>query len=237
MTRQYKNLADYYEFIFPSKKKIEFLNDEFQNESYLLDIGCSDGRVAKGLGEIGFKIEAIDLDEDMIRVAKEVNKDIKDVNVKLLDMSQVDKHFQPNSFDGIYCIGNTLVHLPDYKTIEDTLKKFKNLLKKDKKLIIQILNYDYIYKNNIRELPLIQNEKIKFERYYTLKEEKTIFKTKLRINKTGQELDGQVELFPIRKEELEKALKEAGFNDFTYYGGFGKKDFSIDAMPLIVVAK
>lgn len=136
MTSQYKNLADYYEFIFPSKKKIEFLNDEFQNESYLLDIGCSDGRVAKGLGEKGFKIEAIDLDEDMIRVAKEVNKDIEDVDVRLLDMIEVDKHFKPDSFDGIYCIGNTLVHLPNYKTIEDTLKGFKTLLKQNKKLII-----------------------------------------------------------------------------------------------------
>lgn len=87
------------------------------------------------------------------------------------------------------------------------------------------------------DLPLIENEKIRFERYYTLKDKEVIFKTKLNIKETGEELNGQVNLFPIRKEGLEKALRNAGFKNFTYYGGFGKKDFDIDSMPLIVVAK
>lgn len=229
-------MADYYQYIFPSHKKIEFLNTEFKGFSDLLDVGCSDGRVAKGLSDKGFNIEAFDLNKEMVRVARDISKNEKDFKVSLIDMTRVDKHFEDNSFDGIYCIGNTLVHLKDYNLIENTIKKLKTLLKEDGKLVIQIINYDYIYDKNIKELPLIENEKLKFERYYELEKENVIFKTKLKIKETDEKFKGSVDLFPIRKDELEKALKSAGFNKFKYYGGFGRKKFSSKARPLIVVA-
>lgn len=82
----YKNMADYYQYIFPSHKKIEFLNTEFKGFNDLLDVGCSDGRVAKGLSDKGFNIEAFDLNEEMIRVARHISKNGKDFNVSLIDL-------------------------------------------------------------------------------------------------------------------------------------------------------
>lgn len=195
----YKNMADYYEYIFPVGKKAEFLKEKFMGRKSLLDIGCSDGRVAEALAGAGFKLEAIDLSEEGVSF-----------NAQVMDMTEVDKHFQEKSFDGIYCIGNTIVHLDSYKAIEKTIKGFKSLLKKNGKLIIQILNYDFIYNKN---------------------------KTELLIKETGENFKGSVNLFPIRKSELEEALKSAGFNSFTYYGGFDGKEFNNESMPLIVVAE
>lgn len=233
----YKYLADHYEYIFPSKMKINFLSEEFVKGGKLLDVGCSDGRVAKGLSDKGFRIEAIDLSEDMIRVAKKVSRNEKDFKVSLMDMSKVDKHFSPNTFNGVYCIGNTLVHLKDYDLIEDTLIKFKKLLKPKGKLVIQILNYDFIYNKDIRELPLIDNEKLTFKRFYILEEKKVTFKINLKIKDTKEEGEGDTILFPIRKNQLERALEKAGFSSFDYYGGFDGKEYSIETMPLVVVAQ
>lgn len=233
----YKNMADYYEHIFPVGKKAEFLKEKFMGRKSLLDIGCSDGRVAEALARAGFKLEAIDLSEEMIRVAKEISEEGVSFNAQVMDMTEVDKHFQEKSFDGIYCIGNTIVHLDSYKAIEKTVKGFKSLLKKNGKLIIQILNYDFIYNKNKTELPIIENGKIKFVRNYKLEEGNIVFNTELLIKETGENFKGSVNLFPIRKSELEEALKSAGFNSFTYYGGFDGKEFNNESMPLIVVAE
>lgn len=231
----YKYLADHYEYIFPAEKKIEFLDNIFKAKEKILDIGTSDGRVAKGLSHRGYYIEAIDLSEDMVRIARQVSKG--DFPVHAMDMMEVDEYFEEDSFDGIFCIGNTLVHLSDYKSIEETLKKFKKILRENESLVIQILNYDYIYNKNIEELPLIDNEKLSFKRHYVLEEESVIFQTKLKIKSTNKEYQSETILFPIRKNSLERALKEAGFREFKYYGGFGGKEFDPHALPLIVVAK
>lgn len=233
----YKNMADYYQAIFPVGKKLDFLKEEFKGKKNLLDIGCSDGRVAEALSQEGFELEAIDLNEDMVRVAKEVSKAGSGFSVSQVDMTQVDGYFLESSIDGIYCIGNTLVHLDSYELIEETIKAFKRLLNKDGKLIIQILNYDFIYDNSIRELPLIENDKIKFKRKYELEEGNVVFSTKLLIKESGQEFKASVNLYPLRKSELERALKSAGFNSISYYGGFDGKDFSEKGLPLIAVAK
>lgn len=233
----YKNMADYYEYIFPVGDKGEFLSKNFKGANTLLDIGCADGRVAKTLADKGFKVKAVDLSEDMVEVAKEVSKSNENLSVDLMDMTKLDQHFKKNSFDGIYCIGNTFVHLKSYELIEKTLKMIKSLLKKDGKLIIQILNYDFIYKNNKTELPLIENEKIKFKRSYELGRDNLVFKTTLLIKDTREEFKESSNLYPIRKSELEKALKEAGFDNLTYYGGFDESSFTKDSMPLIVIAK
>lgn len=231
----YKCLADYYQYIFPAGKKIEFLGEEFQDGGKLLDVGCSDGRVAKGLSDRGYLVDAFDLSEDMVRVAKEVSEE--DFNVSIMDMNDVDKYFKSSNFDGIYCIGNTLVHLRDYSEIEEQLKKFKSLIKENGKLVIQILNYDYIYNSNVENLPLINNKKVEFKRFYILENKRVTFKTKLKIKDTNEDFEAETILFPIRKDSLENSLKNAGFNNFSYYGGFDRKEWTSKSMPLIVVAQ
>ena len=63
----YKILAPVYHHVFPVDGKDLFLSKCFKAQSHLLDIGCSDGRVAAGLSQmnLGYKIKAIDLDEDL----------------------------------------------------------------------------------------------------------------------------------------------------------------------------
>lgn len=230
-------MADYYKDIFPAGEKADFLKKEFEEKKSLLDIGCSDGRVAEALSREGFELEAIDLSEDMVRVAKEVSKVGSGFSVSKIDMTEAEDYFLEASLDGIYCVGNTLVHLESLKTIASAIRGFKTLLKKNGKLVIQILNYDFIYGEDIRELPLIENEKIKFKRYYELEDKNVIFTAELLIKESGETFKGSTNLVPLRKNKLEESLKSAGFNSIRYYGGFDRRDFKNNSMTLIAVAQ
>lgn len=233
----YKNMADVYHHIFPAKDKTNFLASQFKPEGYLLDVGCSDGRVAYEMTRKGFSLEAIDLNEDMVRIANDISDMGTLFHVRLMDMKQAIDYFEPGIFDGIYCIGNTLVHLSSKDEILKVLKGFRDLLRKDGRLVIQIINYDYIYRNNIQNLPLIENEVVRFERFYTLNDNSVTFKTRLGVKASESEYEDETTLLALRKDELESLLVQSGFSGFSCYSNYKGEAFTDDGLQLIVVAQ
>lgn len=104
------------------------------------------------------RVEAIDFDTQMINYAL---KKHSNVQFKVMDMKNIERYH-----DGIYCIGNTLVHLDDETEIKNMVEKFYHCLNENGTLVIQIVNYDRILKNHIETLPLIKNDKVEFIRHY-----------------------------------------------------------------------
>lgn len=233
----YKNLANIYQHIFPAGGKVNFLADLFNPHGTVLDVGCSDGRVALNLSELGFDMEAIDLSEDMIRVANEVSEGNERFKVRLMDMQKVPQHYPAGHFDGLYCIGNTLVHLENEEKILETLKGFKSVIKEKGAMVIQIIHYDYVEANQIKMLPIIENEIVRFERFYTHKGEHVRFRTQLTIKETGKYYESETTLLALKKERLEKLLYDAGFRSLEWYGNYNGVPLNSEHLQLIVVAK
>lgn len=233
----YKNLANVYQHVFPSAGKVNFLADLFKPHGTIIDVGCSDGRVALSLSEIGFDVDAIDLSEDMIRVAQSISEENDRFKVRLMDMQTVSQYYPSGHFDGLYCIGNTLVHLSNEKEILDTLKGFKSIIKEKGVAVIQIIHYDYIEANQIQMLPIIENEFVRFERFYAQKGEYIKFRTELTIKESGEYYESETLLLALKKERLEKLLYDAGFRSLEWYGNYNGVPFHSDHLQLIVVAK
>ena len=114
-----------------------------------------------------------------------------------------------------------------------------NVLSTEGKLTIQILNYQHIIDNKINRLPLIDNEKIKFEREMVFQENSVLidFNTKLTIKSTGQEIDNSVKLYAIRKYRLQKLLEEGGFECIEFFGNFNHDPLEENSLPLIVICQ
>ncbi|MTI49839.1 MAG: class I SAM-dependent methyltransferase [Firmicutes bacterium] len=242
----YEELSKYYDIIFPySKVKLDFILDKIEGEEpvSVLDIACGTGSYSIELAKLGHKVSGIDLDEDMIRIAKEKSAEFEnEIDFRVADMRDIKEIFD-TTFDLIYCIGNSLVHLQSYEDVISELKLINEMLKEKGKLVIQIINYDRIFKYDLECLPTIDREEegVKFIRKYdyNLKEDKMYFNTKILIDRDGEakEYDNSVPLLPLRSNVFNNMLKDCGFNKINFYGDFNGSKFNSESYPLIVVAE
>ena len=232
----YDILSKYYDTIFPfSNVKKEFLLEEFCNRERILDVACGSGTYSLELDEEGKKVTAIDLDEKMVELLRNKKTPSNNVNELVMDMTKIKELNQ--EFDGIFCIGNSLVHLPDKKVIGDFINECYDVLSENGKMIIQIINYDKIFKDNMNGLPdIVRNEGgLKFIRDYIKKSNGNIdFKGTIKFH-SGEKYVNSVELVPIVKDELVECFKK--FKNVAFYGGFDKKPWSLETLPTVIVAE
>jgi len=239
----YSSIGRYYDQIFPynpEKKKFTKSFLEKPEDSIILDIGCGTGDLSLDLAKDGNSVYAIDADQEMIKQAirKKMPLELDEYPVfRDFNMKRIAYFFDKGKYDAITCYGNTLVHLKDKEEISGFLKSCIEVLRTGGHLMIQILNYEYILKKNISELPVIDNEKVRFERYYESTETEHLdFVTRLTIKTDQSILKNRIALFPLTKEHLKVLLTDAGFSDIKFYGGFNKAAFKEDGLPLLVEA-
>ena len=237
----YQSIAPHYHHIFPfNPAHLKLVLDENPNseKSALLDIGCGIGSLSAEIANHFEVVKAIDLDEQMIQRAKSENQ--KD-NLEFfeMDMMEINQQFQAKTFKSVICFGNTLVHLTLENQILDFFKQVKEVLKEKGKFLFQIINYDRILDEKIDFLPTIENDNIRFIRNYNFDSSSRLihFETNLLVKNKGIEIENSMPLLPLRKNALDKLLKEAGFNSIQYYGNFKKDKWSEKSVPLIGVAQ
>ena len=237
MSMFYTEIAKYYDYIFPTgKMQLQLITESAgRRPKDILDVACGSGGYSKSLSDMGYFVTAIDLDEKMVQSLKE--KDDK-INARVLNMLNIDELNQ--TFDLIFCIGNSLVHLNSLDEIRVFIQSCKKNLEYNGKLIMQIVNYDRILAKNIKELPTIKNEEkdLTFERYYSylVEEHRINFKTILTVD--GKVLDNDVILFPIKSTELKEILEDVGFTNIEFYGSFKKDKYEpMESFSLVIVSQ
>ena len=69
----YKSIADFYDEIFPLKSaRLSFVSSLLDKSALdILDIGCASGELAFALAKKGHQVVGIDLDRDMVELARE----------------------------------------------------------------------------------------------------------------------------------------------------------------------
>lgn len=240
--RFYSSVTGYFDEIFPvNPVHLEFIRTELGTleELYFLDIGCSTGKLANELCRLGALGVGIDLNEDMIREARQ-NYSSAFLNFRKMNMLHISRAFPDHYFDAVICFGNTLVHLDSITEVRTFLSHTAKLLKPGGKLLLQILNYDYILDKKISELPLIETGRLQFARHYTPTngtQSKIEFKTILTDKRNNNILENKVLLLPVRRKELEKVLWMAGFKQLHFYANFVREPYTGNHLPLIIVAE
>ncbi|KAB3537732.1 class I SAM-dependent methyltransferase [Alkaliphilus pronyensis] len=241
----YSEFNKYYDEIFPTgKSQLRFISSRVPKNSKILDVACGTGNYSIALSEMGHEVFAVDLDEGMIC---QLNKKAENKKVKLHalveDMKSIGEKLRPHSFNCIYCIGNSLVHLTEINDIYTVIKDIYNLLNQDGVMIIQTVNYDRILESNINHLPTIHNPEagVKLVRRYQYDKDKHIinFNTQLVIETEFQPIsyNNSVPLYPLRSFEIKELLNKIGFKEVKLYGDFEENEFNQKAFSMIIEAR
>lgn len=235
----YENIVRSYDDIFPiNPHQVNFINSIIQPKSNILEIGSATGNLSFGLAHKGHLVTAIELDKAMIEVANSRNSDLITLNFEALDLQMISNRFPDSSFDSIICVGNTLVHILDMQSIQEFFYNCFNILKPQGKLVLQIINYDRIFRGKLKGLPYIENSKIKFERYYDYApEDRTVdFRSILTVKSSAQVYHNTIQLLALRKNEIEEMTRAAGFSKLEFLGNWMNSPFNKESLPLIMVA-
>jgi glycine/sarcosine N-methyltransferase len=236
----YESIAEWYDFIFPADPiQVSFIGGRFKPaEGKILDIGCGTGGLAMALGREGYNVTGIDLDSEMVRLARIKAEGLAGVRFSVGNMLDLVRPFGTDVFGCVVCFGNTLVHLNTFEEVSVFLRQVHAVLTEAGRFLIQILNYDHVLDHDVRRLPLIENEMLRFERSYALDDSSGLlkFRTVLSVKNSGRVIENEVSLLPIRKKELDTLLREAGFRDLEWFGDFTGNPLGETSLPLICAA-
>ncbi|MCX7921125.1 MAG: class I SAM-dependent methyltransferase [Clostridia bacterium] len=240
----YEEISRYYDYIFPiGEQQLNFIKQSVGTPpKTVLDVACGSGGYSVELSKGGYNVKATDVDEKMVEMAREkAGKQNLDMHVFRSDMREL-QDMDGDKFDCIFCIGNSIVHLGSLEDIYRALERMYNLLQKEAKLILQIINYDRIINQGITGLPTIKNDEVGLEfirNYQYIREKQLIvFHTVLTVNEENGEkrFENAIELLPVLKSDMVQVLERAGFKELELYGDFNYTPYNENSYMLVVKA-
>lgn len=240
----YSGIAPYYDLIFPfDEVQIGFLRSAMAavGRRGFLDIGCATGTILSEFAGRFDKVIGIDLDPALLRLAAEKMIPGEEKKVELLecDMRELSTMFQEEVFSCVTCLGNTIPHLGGPGDVRAFLRNVRNVLESGGVFVFQTLNYDRILDNHVRGLPVIEQNDITFERYYSEPDERGMITFDIVLGDPSRETEyrDSQKLYPVRKADIEQSLREVGFANVRYYGDYSGARYDADAALLIGICK
>jgi ubiquinone/menaquinone biosynthesis C-methylase UbiE len=139
------------------KNVLEPFTELLNKEIIILDLGCGMGRLSLPIAQRypNVKIVGIDISPEMIKIAKQNSKDLKNIRYKVNDgisISEIDD----NCIDLVYSIV-TFQHIPN-QVFQGYIKEISRILRKSGKFRIQFVegNYYGFNENNSNEDDVIK---------------------------------------------------------------------------------
>jgi SAM-dependent methyltransferase len=202
----------------------------------VLDVGCGYGRHAMELAARGFHVVGLDLSTPLlVRGGEESHRRGLTINFVRGDMRELD--FE-NQFDAAYCLFSTFGYFDD-ETNKKTLGNIQRALKPGGKVLIEILNRDYV----IADLPT----RVWWEGdgCVVLEEvELNYFSSRIQVNRSvvfddGRQVEQEISVRAYSLHEVGKLMHLAGFRVLEVSGGYQTRGrfFGNQSRHIIVLAE
>ncbi len=221
-----------------TQAEAEFVIDAMalQPAAQVLDVGCGYGRHAMELAARGFHVVGLDLSTPLlVRGGEESHRRGLTINFVRGDMRELD--FE-NQFDAAYCLFSTFGYFDD-ETNKKTLINIARALKTGGKVLVEILNRDYV----IADLPT----RVWWEGdgCVVLEEvELNYFSSRIQVNRSvvfddGRQLEQEISVRAYSLHEVGKLMHAAGFRVLEVSGGYQTRSrfFGNQSRHIIVLAE
>jgi len=229
----YNLIARYYNEIFPlDSARTDYIADRMSPGSRLYEAGCATGELAFSLADRGFSVRAVDLNEQMIDMAKDsAGSRYADLQFEARDMTDLPESL---SFDAACCFGNTLPHLQDKKAIAVFFKSIYTHLSDGGFFTFQIINFDSVLKGDFSGFPVLETDDFKFERAYSeINSESLCFTITFTEKSFRSVMIDSVSLLTLKKSWIERALADAGFKNIRCLADYEGTDAKGDETALL----
>ncbi|TVP94132.1 MAG: class I SAM-dependent methyltransferase [Acholeplasmatales bacterium] len=233
--KQYAHLAAHYDRLFPvTETTVAFLKTCFSTAQTILDVGCGTGLHAFALARAGKSVTGIDPDCAMLEQARKQG-DAYPGSVRFLT-GTLQSPGVSGVFAGIMVLGNTLPHLESEQALGQVMVKLAKRLEAGGTLLVQMINYDKVFKERLNALPMLQDGAVTLKRQVRLIPPHVDFTTDLEDGTSRQVRT--VRLLGITRAMFLAALVQAGLKKVDEYGDFARKPYDIDTdLRWIIVAQ
>jgi SAM-dependent methyltransferase len=239
----YADLSEAYDALFPVSDAQRELFDWILGRGEVrrvADAGCGSGAQLLHFARAGLSCTGFDPDPALVALARQKLAPYPDARVEIGGFADTVRLVSPAA-DLLLCLGNSLVHVPQGEAAR-FLSDAASVLSPGGWLLLQILNYERLFREGITDLPLMRagEGSIEFRRRYVWEGQRDIrFQTSLRV--AGGEgpriLRNEIPLHPIYPDDLWEMLSAAGFAPIRFHGDFARSEFTPDSEALVCVAR
>ncbi len=196
----------------------------------ILDIGCATGNHARAFAELGITVTAVDPSEEMLRIAKETSPGINPV----FEFGGLGIFLPDGKYDMAVILGNTATLTESLEKFEEAICDLYQKLISNGALIIQIVNYDKIIKQQILAFPAMKKKRGDTE-YIFLREYRMVEGcpelTVATVEMRGDEIKHRFEHtrhIPLNSERFADILSRAGFITVKFYEDYNYTPFNAE---------
>ena len=241
--------SDYDRFVsWPGRLALEipFLTDQLRaiGAKSVLDAACGTGMRTLALSQAGFDAAGADLSAGMIARAMENAQAVGlQIPFKTAGFGELSAVFGPESFDALFCLGNSLPHLLTSELLSAALADFALVLKPGGLVIIQNRNFDAVMANHQRWMePQSAREgqtEWLFQRFYDFEPDGQLTFNVVTLRREAEGVWMQsirsTQLRPLLAAELQTSFQAAGFESITCYGDLAGSIFNSSSSGNLVI--
>jgi glycine/sarcosine N-methyltransferase len=239
----YAELADHYDDMarfaerLESEQKVLSLWQKKLACQTVVDVGCGTGLHAVVLARLGMQVTAIDPSAAMLQRAAE-NAKANAVSLTLLPitMQKLGRSIKTEQ-DAVFCLGNTLPHILTIRSLQASLKSVYKTLKPGGALVIQILNYEHVLRQQQRIVQISRSGDSEYIRFYDFLGKRLRFNV-LMIKGSTPPFRRQLlstMLRPLSQPLLKSILHQCGFVALEFFANLSQAPFAVDTSPNLVI--
>ena len=219
----YSTLSGFYDRVFPFQESTyRFLASHVKADPQnVIDIGCGPGHYVGRFAHDGYAAYGIDVDEEMIDLARLVHPHATFYRKDMRELSTL-----PERFHLMFCIGNGLSHLP-VSELGRFLQSVGDRLVRGGTWIVQTVNWDRILEHETFTFPpkvLSKHNLCLYREYRQISRKRVLFV--LTLEQGGTTLfTEELWLYPIPADDLMDLHEDVGFEVESHFGDYARTPF------------